>query len=69
MGSLDSAIRYSASAGGDIDHPMGSVGFTQAELDALEEGQWLYNDGDSRPESAARPMTTDLAGLRKKECA
>lgn len=68
LGSLDPAIHYSASAGGGSGEPMGSVGFTKAELEVLGEGQWLYDDVDDRQESVVRLTTTDLADLRKKQC-
>jgi hypothetical protein len=68
LGSLDPAVHYSASARGDIDHSMGSVGFTTSELAALDEGQWLYDsDGDGK-DHVVRPTTTDLADLRERRC-
>lgn len=68
LGSLDPAVHYSAFARGDINHSMGSVDFTKAEVDALELGQWLYNsDGDGK-DYVVRPTTTDLADLRQENC-
>ncbi|QGG41883.1 hypothetical protein [Aeromicrobium yanjiei] len=65
---LDPRATYSVSAGGDTDHTMGSVGFTTAELDALDDGQWLIGgDRDSRVETE-RPTTTDLDALRSTFC-
>ena len=68
LGRLDPQITYSASAGGGFDEPMGSVGFTADEIAALDEGQWLHEDGDSQEDDAVRPTTTDLAELREREC-
>jgi len=68
LGTLDPSVRYTASGGGDSDHPMGHVGFTTAELEALAEGQWLYDSGETRDPGAAGPTTTDLADLREEEC-
>ncbi|MET1039255.1 MAG: hypothetical protein ABW075_13355 [Aeromicrobium sp.] len=68
LGPLDVGVVYSAGSGGDMDHPMGSVGFTTPELEALEEGQWLYDDDLENQDSVVRPTTTDLADLRRKRC-
>jgi hypothetical protein len=68
LGQLDPEIAYSVSAGGGFDDPMGSVGFTADEIATLDEGQWLYEDGDPRQDGAVRPTTTDLAELREREC-
>lgn len=66
MASLDPSVSYSASAGGDFDEPMGHVDFTTADVAALEEGQWLVDDGGQ--EHVVRPTTTDLTALREEEC-
>lgn len=68
LGSLDPAVGYSAFARGDIDHSMGSVDFTKAELDALDEGQWLHNSTGDGKDYVVRPTTTDLAGLHETFC-
>ena len=68
LGPLDPRIAYQVSAGGGFDDPMGSVGFTADEIAALDEGQWLYEDGETRQDGAVRPTTTDLAELREQEC-
>lgn len=68
LGDLDASTAYTASAGGELDEPMASVGFTQGEVAALAEGQWLYPDDGQRPDTVVRPTTNDLAGLRDTRC-
>lgn len=65
---LDPETRYTASAGGDGDHTMGSVGFTAGELATLPAGQWLTSDSRPDPAAGARPTVTDLAALRSDFC-
>lgn len=65
---LDPRVTYSVSAGGDTDHTMGLVGFTTAEVGALDDGQWLVGgERDSRIETE-RPTTTDLDAWRSDFC-
>ena len=68
LDSLEPSVSYSASAGGDTDEPMGRVTVTAAEIESLEVGRWLYEDGDTSRNSVVRPTTTDLAALRTKRC-
>ena len=48
--------------------PMERVTTTAAEIESLEVGRWLYEDGDTSRNSVVRPTTTDLAALRTKRC-
>lgn len=68
LDALDPQVHYSASGGGDADHPMGSVGFTAGDLENLEEGRWLFDTADDDTDHAVRPTTTDLADLREDKC-
>lgn len=68
LATLDAGEQYTASAGGDTDHSMGSVPFTTTELAALREGQWLTADHEPDPSTGVRPITTDLDVLRSESC-
>jgi hypothetical protein len=68
LGALDPEVRYSAGAGGGFDDPMGYVGFRLAELEGLEEGQWLYDVGSDQQDAVVRPTSTDLRELREQGC-
>lgn len=68
LGDLDAEEHYTASAGGDSDHPMGSVPFTTRELAELPEGMWLTADYQADPETGVRPTTSDLDELRTDFC-
>ncbi|AWB92710.1 hypothetical protein [Aeromicrobium chenweiae] len=67
LGDLDPQVSYTASAGGDADHPMGVVAFTTGELDALGEGEWLTEDAQPLA-GGGRPTTADLDALRSEFC-
>jgi hypothetical protein len=68
LGRLDAEEQYTVSAGGDTDHPMGSVPFTTAELAALPDGQWLTADVRPDESTGLRPTASDLDALRSEFC-
>lgn len=68
LSDLDPEEHYTASAGGDSDHPMGSVPFTTRELAELPEGEWLTADDQPEQATGVRPTTSDLDALRTESC-